>query len=167
VTSQPVGAFFDYLIDDSGQYIPQRKAALKKEVGICSVGMNTVELLVIRDRAPVDRFTSGNTLGVRRLLDICNHGDLYSRGELDSQLRAGDLDYKSALPIWGSEVGGLVEKVWGRAWRRFACVIVVGGGAVLLKDQLQITFQGRAFVPDAPVMATARGLYKIGRRSAR
>jgi len=162
VTPQPVGALFDYALDEEGNFIQGRKKALTQEVGVISIGFNTIELLVIRNKAPVDRFTAGNTSGVRRLLEIADPQRLYSLGELDTMLRLGKLDIRAALPVWGREVTGQIEKVWGRMYRRFERIIVVGGGAVLLQDALMRRFGGKAFVPDKPVVATARGLYKIG-----
>ncbi|MBN1890434.1 MAG: ParM/StbA family protein [Thermoflexales bacterium] len=167
VTSQPVGALFDYLLDDGGALVPARKANLKKEIGIISVGFNTVELLCVRDKSPVQKFTAGATSGVRRLLDIVNAQRLYSLGELDAQLRAGQLDVSEALPVWAREVTGFVERQWGNAWRRFAVVLVVGGGAILLKDVLPQRFNGRAVVPDDPVLSIARGLYKLSLSQSR
>lgn len=167
VTSQPVGAWGDALLNDAGAWVPERQKMKQAELGIVSVGMNTVELLVVRDRAPVGRFTAGDTTGVRRLLELCNRDNLYSRGELDTQLRDGALDYRAALPVWASEVRGMIERVWGKSWRRFASVVVVGGGAVLLRDDLLGIFGGKLLLPDDPVLSTARGLFKIGRRSAR
>lgn len=160
ITSQPTGALFDYLLDDNGRFHSDRKGHMKKEIGIISVGFNTVELLVVQDARPVQRFTAGTTAGVRRLLDLVNGDGLYSLGELDTQLRSGSLDIKSATPIWAREVSGAIERTWGQSWRRFARVVTVGGGAIILNGQL--AFQGRAFVPDAPVMAIARGLFKMG-----
>ena len=124
---QPVGALFDHVLDDNGQFIPERAGLLKQEVGILSVGFNTLELLVVRDRAPVERFTVGQTVGVRRLLELVNPGGAYSLGELDTALRAGNLDIQSALPVWAREVNGEIEKRWGASFKRFARVIVVGG----------------------------------------
>ena len=161
VTSQPVGALFDYLLDEEGNFIKERRAAFKAEVGIISVGFNTVELLVVRDKQPVQRFTAGTTAGVRRLLELVNSGKLYSFGELDSQLRRGNLDIKDALPIWEREVTGVISQQWGDAWRRFATVLLVGGGATLLKDTLPYRFNGKAFVPADPVLSIARGLFKL------
>ena len=69
---QPVAALFDYVLDDKGKFIPEYAGLLKQEVGILSVGFNTLELLVVRDRAPVERFTAGQTVGVRRLLELVN-----------------------------------------------------------------------------------------------
>ena len=164
VTTQPVGALFDYLLDEDGNFIKERKAAFKAEVGIISVGFNTVELLVVRDKQPVQRFTAGTTAGVRRLLEIVNREKLYSLGELDSQLRRGMLDVREALPIWEREVTGVINQQWGDAWRRFATVLLVGGGAALLKNTLPYRFNGKAFVPADPVLSIARGLYKLGKQ---
>lgn len=162
VTSQPVGALFDYLLDEEGKFIRERRNAFNQEVGIISVGFNTVELLVVRDKQPVQRFTAGTTAGVRRLLEIVNSNRLYSLGELDSQLRRGSLDIKDALPVWEREVTGVIDKHWGDAWKRFAKVLLVGGGATLLKKTLPYRFNGKAFLPADPVLSIARGLYKLG-----
>ena len=122
--------------------------------------LHTVELLVVRDGAPIQRFTAGETLGVRRLLELVSPKGLYSLGELDAQLRAGSLDVGTSLPVWQSEVLGFVERHWGNTFRRFSRVVAVGGGTVLLRKALLLRFRSQAFIPDDPVMATARGLYK-------
>lgn len=159
ITSQPTGALFDYLLDDDGRFIPERKSHVKEEIGIISVGFNTVELLVVQDTRPVNRFTAGTTAGVRRLLELVNGDGLYSLGELDGRLRAGTLDVRTAVPVWGREVSGAIEHTWGKHWRRFARIVTVGGGAILLNGQL--AFAGKSYLPDDPVLAIARGLYKM------
>ena len=161
VASQSTGALFDYLLDEKGVFIPARKGAFTGEVGVISVGFGTVELLVVRDRTPVQRFTTGTASGVRRLLEILNGQHLYSLGEMDMQLRSGQLDISTALPIWEREVTGVIEKQWGTAWKRFSAVLIVGGGAILLKDTLPYRFNGKAFVPEQPVLTIARGLYRL------
>ena len=163
VTSQAAGAMFDYFLDEQGDFIPTRKPDYKREIGIVSVGMNTLELLVIRNGAPVERFLASETAGVRRLLEIIDPSGLYSRGELDTQLRAGKLDYRDAIPVWASEIGGHMERSWGNAFRRFSTTIVTGGGTLLLGDALTARFDGKSFSPDDPIMSVARGLYKLGR----
>ena len=161
VTLQPAGALYDYLLDDTGAFIPARKAHFGAEIGVVSVGMNTVEALLVRAGKIVPGETHGARLGVRRLLELCNPNELYTLGELDSQLRAGKLDVTTALPIWASEVMGLLERRWGAKHRRFAAVILVGGGVKLLRQQLALRFGGKAYITDDPVLATARGLYKF------
>ncbi|MBP7998702.1 MAG: hypothetical protein KA314_30405 [Chloroflexi bacterium] len=161
ITSQATGALFDYLLDDEGAFIPNHKGDIKKELGIMSIGFNTVELLVVQNSAPVQRFTAGSTNGVRRLLELLNTDGLYSLGELDTQIRTNNLVLGEALTVWEREVSGQVERVWGSAWRRFANIILVGGGAVLLQGPLTRRFNGKAMMPDQPVMAIARGLHKL------
>lgn len=161
VASQVTGGLFDYLLNESGGFIPERKKAFTSEVGVITIGFGTVELMVVRNREIVQRFTSGSTSGVRRLLEIVNGQKLYSLGELDLQLRAGQLNIQEALPIWKREVTGVIEKQWGPAWKRFAAVLIMGGGAVLLKDSLPYYFSGRAYIPEKPVEAIARGLYRL------
>lgn len=162
-TAQAVGALFDYVLDDGGKMIGERGSALLDEVGVISVGFNTIELLVVKERGAAERFTRGNTLGVRRLLELMNRDGLYSLGELDSKLRVGSLkqELKNALPIWSREVNGEIERVWGNVHKRFAKVLVTGGGALLLQDALTTQFGHKAWVPADPVLSIARGLWKL------
>ena len=150
VTSQPVGAMFDYLLTDTGEMPLDRRTAFKGEIGILGIGMNTLDLLVVRNGTPVQRFTAGETLGVRRLLELANHRGLYSFAELDGQLRAGSLDVSAVLPIWQSEVMGFIERSWGTSFRRFGSTVIVGGGASLLRQALLFRFKDKAFIPDDP-----------------
>ena len=163
LTSQPVGALFDYVLDDDGRIQADRASAMLDEVGVISVGFNTVELLVVKDQGAVERFTAGNTLGVRRLLELLNRDGLFSLGELDEKVRAGRLkdELRTALPIWAREVNGEIERRWGQSFKRFVKVIIVGGGALLLKDLLTAQFGVKAHVPNVPVLSIARGLWKL------
>ena len=161
VTPQPAGALFDYVLDQEGKLIPERSQAFNEEIGIVSIGMNTIELLVVRERVPVQRFTAGSTTGVRRLLELVEDRHNYSLGELDILLRNNQLKVSRLLPIWEREVTGEIEKVWGKAWQRFTAVVLVGGGAILLKNSLPYYFNGKAVIADDPILSIARGLWKL------
>jgi hypothetical protein len=80
---------------------------------------------------------------------------------LDTLLRANKLDITQALPIWEREVTGEIEKRWGKAWRRFTAVILVGGGAILLRNSFPYFFNGKGILVDDPVQSIARGLWKL------
>lgn len=162
VTAQPSAALFDFVLDDEGCFIPDRKGFLSEEIGIISLGFNTIELLSIENRALIPSMTTGETLGVRRLLELVNTQNLYSLGELDEMLRRGKVNIRSALPVWEREVTGHIEKIWGKRRQRFACILLVGGGTHLLGDALVNHFDGRVIIPDDPVMSISRGLYKQG-----
>mgnify|MGYP000327275332 CR=1 FL=1 len=167
ITSQPVGAMFDYLLTDEGNMPVDRRSIFKHEIGILSIGMNTVELLVVRGGALVQRFSGGETVGVRRLLDLLDAEGHFSRSELDARLRAGSLEINTALPIWESEVMGFIERQWGSDYKRFRRIILVGGGILFLRDTLLRRFRDRAVIPDNPIMSTVRGLYKYALSQAK
>ena len=167
VTSQPVGALFDYLLTEDGQMLPQQRAIFRRQLGVLNVGMNTLELLVVQQGAPVQRFTAGGKVGVRRLLELMDPQGTYTLAELDAQLRQGALDVSAALPVWRSEVTGYLERHWADAAQRLAVIIAVGGGVHFLEEMLLRRFKERLHMPDDPIMATARGLFKYALMSAR
>ena len=163
LTSQPVGAMFDYLLDDEARMPTSRQVAFRGEVGILGIGMNTLDLLVVRGGTPVQRFTAGETLGVRRLLEVTDHDEAFSLSERDAQLRSGRLPAAAAVAVWQSEVLGFLERKWGDSFQRFEVVIASGGGSLLLREALLRRFRERLHIPDDPVIATARGLFKYAR----
>ena len=143
---QALGALFDYASD----------------LGVISIGFNTTELMVVDQQNYSERFTAGKTVGVRRLLDIIDPNGKFSKGELDMKLRSKKLEgLKEALPTWFVEVNGFIEQTWEKSYERFAKILVVGGGAVLLDGHLTKKFRGLAFVANDPVMAISRGLFKM------
>jgi hypothetical protein len=150
ITSQSVGAMFDYLLDHDGVMVAKRRSAFMGELAVLGIGMNTVDLLVVRAGSPVQRFTAGQALGQ----------GAHSLAELDSLLRSHALDASHLLGVWQSEVFGFVEHSWGSAFRRFSVVVTVGGGAELLREPLLRRFRDKVYVPDDPIIATARGLFK-------
>lgn len=109
-------AVLHYPLTADGEMPQDKGPALKGEISVLSIGMNTVELLVVSNGAPVQWFIAGGTLGVRRLLELANQDGLYSLGELDAQLRQGTLDVHDTVPVWQSEVTGFVEKNWGSSY---------------------------------------------------
>ena len=160
VTSQATAALYDYVLDDDGRFRPDRAGHLNEEMGVVSVGFNTLELMVIREKRPLARFTGGSKHGVRALLQTMNGNGSYSLGELDERLRAGQAG-SADLELWLSGVSGQIEKQWGDRWRQFGQVILVGGGALLLRSQLSSYFRGKCVIPDEPVLAVARGIHKL------
>jgi hypothetical protein len=59
-----------------------------------------------------------------------------------------------------------IEKTWGNRWRRFSQLIIVGGGAILLRELLVERFSGRVHIPDDPVISISHGLYKLAKQQA-
>jgi hypothetical protein len=159
--SQPVGALFDYVMDFDGSPVLGHERALRERIGVLSVGMNTVEKMVIDNQTLNEALTDSDKLGVRRLLELVN--DKRSIGEKDVALRLGNLRYKDKLPVWASEVNGCIERKWGEDLESFAAVLVVGGGALLLGSQLNLIAGGvnKVVIAENPVLSIASGLYKL------
>lgn len=160
--SQAHAAYLDWLLNINGA--PAGRPVKGKEIAVISVGFNTIEMIVLRDNQPVNRFVAGEKLGVRRFLELANESrrSLFSLGELDIKLRAGALDEPAALEKWEAQVRGHIERTWGDAAQRFDYVIAVGGGSLLLHDMLLDLFGKNLIESDEPVLSVARGLYKFG-----
>ena len=76
-------------------------------------------------------------------------------------LRVFDLRGRPLGRVRDAAIVPLIDPVWVD---RF----LVGGGVLLLNSELTARLNGKAYVPDEPVLAVARGLYKLGlQRAAR
>ena len=164
IKSQAVGAVLDYGLTLKGGMNQGKGSQLQGDIGVVSIGYNTIELMGLSGVRQVQNLTTSSDLGVRRLLQRLNSDGLLSLSVLDSHLRDGNINgrLETALPEWSQSVTSYIGTEWGRRWRAFKKVIVVGGGAELLRDDLSDYFDGKAFVPDEPILTIARGLYKRG-----
>lgn len=165
---QAMGALFDYTYFHNGEmtHDPAKIRLWTDETAALSIGFNTIEFLLTRENDDIARFTGGVTMGVRRLLEEVNrrYENLFTLGELDMRLRTKRIDkdiLKASMEIWSQQVTGAIENRWGQYFKRFAAVLVVGGGAQLLGSYLEAKFKGKAIVLDEPVMAISHGLYKM------
>jgi hypothetical protein len=157
--AQPVGAYLDWALDSNARL---RRGAREARVAILDIGMFTLHLYVVCDRKVEPRFTAGEELGVHRLLDrLDRHVDLE---EMDADLRAGKLrPDPAAVNSWLAEILGVVEQTWEDDLERFDVLLPVGGGALLLGEQLREALTDRGAnvaVLSDPVTANVRGLSK-------
>ncbi|WP_322794722.1 ParM/StbA family protein [Thermoflexus sp.] len=158
--AQPVGAWADWALDGEGRWAnPAAKGAL---VGVMDLGFNTLDLYGIQGGRLEPRLVGGDKVGVRRLLDLSAPDLPYH--EADERLRAGRIRSDDARNVWLSEVLGAAERVWNAA--RLDLVLLVGGGALLLRDRQDVirrAFRAEVVIPEDPVTANARGLWKWSR----
>ncbi len=163
IKPQAGGALFDYILNMDGT--PSANASIiRSEVGIVSIGYNTIELMVLDNGNQVAKWAGSEPQGVRRLLELANKKKLYTYAELDSLMRDGRLngDLTSAIKLWSEVVSTTINDTWGANWKRFGKIIVVGGGASILADHLRGYFSGKSVMPDRPIESIALGLYKRG-----
>jgi hypothetical protein len=158
---QPVGAYANWLLDDE---LRQRKGGRQAEVGVLDLGMNTLDLYAIRDGQIEPRFVGGDTVGVRRLLELLTSNG-HDPEEIDAALRNGRLKpNQGQLESWLGEVLSAVERVWP-SLRRFSAVIPTGGGAVVLGDLFRAALLSKGAIvswPNDPITANVLGLWKWG-----
>lgn len=159
--AQPVGTFAGWLLDDNNHIVRGKGTS---EAAILDLGMNTLDLYVVKGDMVQPNFIGGGKVGVRRLLErIAKEG--FCVEELDSELRAGRL--KVSQPIldsWLSEVMGIIEPTWPVP-SRFSAIIPTGGGAAILNHHLEealVSKGGFVFWPKDPILANAIGLWKWG-----
>lgn len=165
ITSQPIGAMMDYILNDDGTQSPNFKNA-KKELGILSVGFNTIEMLTLEDGKIVESLSDSSTNGVRRLLSMCDPNRWYSLGEMDDRLRSGKLDLSEMKPQWAAKVNNDIEYTWGEQWQRFHRILAVGGGSIILNGELD-QYRMKMHHPEDPVFSIAKGLLKNLNRKAK
>jgi len=162
VLSQVQAAFMDYALTAKGQDAED----LAGEIGVISIGHNTIELAVWKDGKIAGWGASGEREGVRNLLGLVrNHGMKdYSIAELDRKLRDGALDVSASVEMWRSTIAGLIDQTWNGRDGRFTRIVAVGGGVQFADAMLIRRYTERLFVPRDATMAVCRGLVKLSRR---
>lgn len=167
VKSQAIGAMLDYGLTLGGGTDAAHAGDVRKDIGIVSVGYNTVELSGITGgKSVIADMVGSDMYGVRQLLQTLNGGDKTRLGFVDLKLRERSFngELAPARDAWAELVKGYIGSYWGKEWKRLGRILVVGGGATsdLLRRELELFFVGKAYIPDDPIISIARGLYKRG-----
>jgi plasmid segregation protein ParM len=182
VTTEAISAYFDYLMDDDGQPSEHFEELQNSTVGVIDVGGKTTDCAVLLpgETPQVVMERSGSTdVGVLKL--NANVADrLRIKFDLDHvpPTMVENAIAKGAVKISGKEesVGDLVRaekeklaeeimagvRVKIGSGKDLDFVLFVGGGAIVMRDQLAKHFPHTRF-PDNPEYANARGMMKIAK----
>lgn len=179
---QPVGALFAWGMSDSGQWM-RGAEALRSPTAVLDIGFNSIDLFGIESAEVSRRYTDGDTLGMRRAAEHLlqqiedAYGLEFSLHEADALLREsnpaiytrdGRQDVTSLVDrSLRKAASGILSYVtqpdrWGSG-RRFARILVTGGGGAALKDVLVDEFP-HCEVLAHPVEANAIGLARYAPR---
>ncbi len=176
VIPQVMGTYYDRLAEKSSSL---ESVGNNVRFGIADIGFNTLDLISVEDGTVIDRFTGGNTLGMRRAAETVANA---VREEVDVELslqQADDLIVQTckgqrpviyhpegetdvthivhqALDNAAAFVCSFVERAWGNG-RQFRHILVTGGGAHALQEYLLKLYPYATVVRD-PITANARGL---------
>jgi Actin like proteins N terminal domain len=163
--AQPAGAWADWFIESTPSGLRARKGGKEAEVAILDIGMNTLDLIVVRGGRVEPRYIGGAKAGVRRVLANLNGKHGLELEEIDHGLRTGALKPERVeLESWMASIFGHIERVWPDL-SHFDAVIPAGGGAVLLGDLLRtalVARGARVSWPANPITTNALGLWKWG-----
>ena len=177
VVSEAVAAWFDYCVDDEGVVLESR---LKEQVAVVDIGGRTTDVAVIED-ASVLMAHSGTTdhgaLDIHAAIDRRIQGQLgltrpvprqrIAEGMESGIVRVGanDVDIRA---MRSEEKRLLVERIKlfvssliGSEAAFIHRVIFVGGGAAMLREELQGMYP-QMEVADEAQYANARGMFKYG-----
>lgn len=177
--AQPLGAFFAWGMDEAGQWVQSDNPRAK--FAVADIGFNTLDLFVIEDGRVNERYSSGETLGMRRANSFIKstvrerYGVSISLQEADALTRLkkpvlhhsqGSTDLtplvQQALADTFGGIASFMEDTWGNA-RQFRRVIITGGGADALRDKLLALYPHAIIMPDAQ-SANSVGLAKFAQR---
>lgn len=167
VATQAVCALHDWLLDDDAQPLNNRWEIYQQhEVAVLSLGMSTTELLVMANRNQIASLSATVPIGLRDMLVRTDSNREIA--QIDDLYRNGLLDVSRVRPDHWTRLIGAIEERWrlGR-WESFGVIICFGGGALEYRNELVRRFRSRAFIPNDPLLAVARGAYKIGLMTAR
>ncbi len=180
ILAQPAGAFFAWGLNDLGKW-NRATDDIKALVAVCDLGFNTLDLFVVQNGQIVNRFTGGDTVGMRRASEMfCQtlqrqYGLKLSLQEADALLRqrrptllisgtSVDLTgaARQALDSAAGSVLAFLESRWGNG-RQFGHLLFTGGGAEALRESLLRAYPYGVILPE-PVTANALGLARYARR---
>ena len=178
--AQPAGTLFAWGLNDGGQWVRTARD-LKTLTGILDIGFNTLDLFAVESGQVVEKYTAGDTAGVRRATEILRQEvqrvyqvDI-SHHQADAFLHArrpvlavaeGDVALRplvqQSLEHAGRGIQTFVESRWGNG-RQFRRILVTGGGAPLFRKWILELLPHAVVLPE-PVTANALGLARYGKR---
>ncbi len=180
---QPVASWFEWGMDNSGQWVKGAEA-LRAPTLVVDQGFNTLDVLVVQNGQISQRHSGGDTLGMRRAAERLT--ELLRRRyqinpdllEADALVRRASNEQKTLAYVSGeavdvsaearqavgsleTDVTRFIEGVLsqGQMYR----VLLTGGGTMSLMKRLLRLFPN-AIVLHEPVLANVRGLAKLANR---
>ena len=135
--------------------------AAESEIEI-SIGYNTVETSGGIDGKPIRPMIGSKRMGVSKLLSEYDRDGKTELSALDRKLRQNQLNghLPSAINTWAEAIVGHVAEKWEKHLSQIGRIVLVGGGARYAEPFLRRRFGEKIWIPDEPIVAIARGLYK-------
>jgi len=180
VVPQPLGGFYSWALGEDGTaQVPE--AELLKPYALLDVGWNTCDLTAVDQLRPVERWSGGEQVGIRKVAEIIRdmvqrqHGLTIDPHEADAAIHTRQVQVygepvdvgpavDAALATVADQVLARATELWGSG-ERFKSVLIFGGGAALLGKRLLAAFPRNGLPLPDPGTANARGFARYARRA--
>ena len=177
VIPQPLGSFFDRLLDESGKV--KDNSLVTGRIGVVDIGYYTTDLLMVSDLEFVERQADSCENGVSTALELIAkdieqiHGMRPDIHATEQAIKQGWIkvfgERKGIFQIADRRLGEIAREIEAKVhivWKAGSDidqVLLTGGGAALLKGHLNL--YKHAVVTVGAQVANARGYFKFGRLS--
>jgi len=159
---QPLGSFFNLLMDDSGKII--NKDLARQKVGIIDIGFRTTDISIFDRLEYIDRGSatmdtgiaksfniiagklqekSGIRIELYRLYDAVETGVIKMRGQEYNISKIKDQVFSQSAETIANDV----ERLWSNDWDIDA-IILTGGGGMALSKYLNPLITGNIILPE-------------------
>jgi PRTRC genetic system protein D len=178
-TPQPFGGFYAHYLDTCGAALyPEEE--MFRTFGFLDIGWNTTDLTAIRGLQLVDKWSGGERVGVRNVVEIV--GDVINRRygltlaphEIDEILRSRSVEVSgeyhdigdiidSATTSLAQQVVATATRLWGNG-ERMSRILIFGGGAAILGRAIRRVFPRNGVLLSNPALANAIGSCHFAQR---
>lgn len=180
VVAEAIAAYFDSMIDMNGKPTEYYEEFKSSTVGVIDIGGKTTDCAVILPGAnAIDMKRTGSSdIGVLTMYDAINARIKAKEdfelppNKLEKLVRTKTLvaggEKIDVSDIVEDEMKKLAEKIFSAihpkigSGRDLEYILIVGGGALLLKDYMKAHFK-HALIPERPEFANARGMLKAAK----
>jgi len=177
---QPLGSFFDILLDENGQIV--NEVITGQKVGIIDIGFQTTDYTVFDNLRYIDRGSTTMETGISkffrviagklqeksginvepfRLYDAVENGIIKMRGQEYDISKIRDSVFSQAADI----IAGDADRLWTDEWD-IDTIILTGGGSMKLSKYLQPLIPGSVISSDEKTDArlnNVKGYLKYGK----
>jgi len=182
VTSEAIAAYYDFVMDMRGEETPDADEIQRSYVGVIDIGGKTTDCaVVLPGGSNVDPARSGSSdTGVLLLNDkvrslLMQRFDLdnINNAMVDGAIRTGvarimreDHDVSAMIneakeQLFEQIMAGVRSKIG--SGRDLDYILLVGGGSIVMREQLTRTFQKNGTYSKHPEFANAFGMLKYGK----
>jgi len=186
IIPQPVGTFYNIILDNKGDFLPEYETLASGNVALIDVGYGTTDLCVLKGIEYIEKSSrssntamssvfsyissrlaehSGIEIPVWKIEPVISGDSKEMLIRLEGKTYKLDNIYQQAIDAIFEELMAAAKGLW-RTEHQIDTYIIMGGGAKPFAEKFKTTFgtKGSVIIADDPVFSNVKGYYKYGRR---